>query len=236
MWVDGKAATTSFPEEVRAFRQQNQVFEDVIAYVAYAFSTTAADPVLIGRSVSSDSQYFRLPRHPRTAGENPFARRWKAGRSAGDGNELPILAAGVCRGSQDPRKVFLLDGSPNHPRRHNASPLQRFWQVLLASRQSRQIPPPLRGGATVIGRLKPAVSLRTAAADLDTIAHHLQLSNPDGTIPKKIRISASAPARHINWGLQEITLRSPLGCPSIASYRLQQRRQSFAGACQHPRA
>ena len=184
-----KSRNYFFPEEVRAFRQQNQVFEDVIAYVGvrvlyndggsstywpFGGVVTANTfdylgiHALLGRTLSPDDG---KPGAPPVMVMN--YRFWQQ-EFAGDPKILG--------------KVFLLDGSPITlvgimPPRFNAFG-KCFWLPASPDKSRHS----LRGGATVIGRLKPAVSLGTAAADLDTIAHHLQLSNPDGTIPKKFAL------------------------------------------------
>jgi putative ABC transport system permease protein len=45
------------------------------------------------------------------------------------------------------------------------------------------------GEGSLMGRLKPGVSVQTAGADLDAIAHRLQKSNPNGIFPEKFAIA-----------------------------------------------
>jgi putative ABC transport system permease protein len=48
--------------------------------------------------------------------------------------------------------------------------------------------PSLDGGAALMGRLKPGVTLKAAGADLDAIAHRLQKEDPKGIFPEKFAI------------------------------------------------
>jgi putative ABC transport system permease protein len=59
-----------------------------------------------------------------------------------------------------------------------------YWLPVSAERGGKS----LEGGGTVMGRLKPGVSVTAAAADLDAIAHQVRMANPDGTIPGRFAI------------------------------------------------
>lgn len=83
---------------------------------------------------------------------------------------------------------FILDGVPRTlvgimPRHFNA-----FNATFYVPARPGRSGPSLDGGASLMGRLKPGVTLKTAGADLDDIAHRLQKENPEGIFPEKFAI------------------------------------------------
>ena len=158
-------------EEIRAFREQNHVFEETIAYIGIRVlyddgvssrywprgtlvSVNAFDylgvPALVGRGISEDDGKPDAP---------PVLvmsyKMWQAEF----GGDPKIIG-----------KTFVLDGTPTTvigimPPRFNAFGA-KFW--LPASLQQ------LGGGSHMMGRLKTGASVQAAAADLDAIAHHYQ--------------------------------------------------------------
>lgn len=178
-----------FPEEVRAFREQNHVFEDIVAHggtrVVYdtgkskrhlpfgavvttnTFDYLGVSP-LLGRAISEEDG---RPGAPPVFVMN--YRLWQR-EFAGDPKILGT--------------TFILDGKPTTlvgimPSRFNAFGAS-FWLPVSFDQKGRS----LQGGASLIGRLKPGVSVRAAGADLDAIAHHLQNGNPKVIFPEKFAI------------------------------------------------
>jgi putative ABC transport system permease protein len=178
-----------FPDEVRAFREQNHVLEDVIAYVGAR--------VLYDNGKSSSYWPFGAVVTANTFDYLGVPALLGRTLSPEDGNPgaPPVMVMNYRFWQQqfggDPKilgKIFVLDGNPTAlvgimPPRFNAFE-KSFWLPATPDKSR----PSLLGGATVMGRLRPGVSLRTAAADLDTIAHHLQMSNPDGSAPKEFAV------------------------------------------------
>jgi putative ABC transport system permease protein len=180
-----------FPEEVSAFREQNHVFEDVIVHggvrVLYddgksirylpmgrVVTTNTFDylgvPPLLGRTLSQEDG---RPGAPPVFVMN--YRLWQ-GEFGGDPKILG--------------KIFVLDGAPTTlvgimPLQFNAFGASLWLPVRLD--QDRRA---LQGGGRLMGRLKRGVSVQTAAADLDAIAHNLQKANPGGIFPAKFAILA----------------------------------------------
>jgi putative ABC transport system permease protein len=91
----------------------------------------------------------------------------------------------------DPKIIgtnFILDGVPRTlvgvmPRHFNA-----FTAAFYVPARPGRNGPSLDGGASLMGRLKPGVSLEAAGADLDAIAHRLQKENPSGIFPERFAI------------------------------------------------
>jgi putative ABC transport system permease protein len=178
------------PAEVRAFREQNHVFEDIILYAGFRptyndgkstryfpfgtmVSTNAFDylgvPPLLGRTISEEDGRLGAP--------PVFVMNYQLWQRE-FGGDPKILET-----------IFILDGKPTTlvgimpaqfnfmPRRSNAFG-ENFWLPvtpdLLASRFFQ-----------VMGRLKHGVSVQTAGTDLDAIAHHMHKPNADGFFPEQ---------------------------------------------------
>jgi putative ABC transport system permease protein len=180
-----------FPEEVRAFREENHVFEDMIVHggvralydngksISYlpmgrVVTTNTFDylgvPPLLGRTLSQEDG---RPGAPHVFVMN--YRLWQ-GEFGGDPKILGT--------------IFILDGTPTTlvgimPLQFNAFGAS-FWLPVRLDQERRS----LQGGGRLMGRLKPGVSVQTAAADLDAIAHNLQKANPGGIFPQKFAIVA----------------------------------------------
>ena len=171
-------------EEFRAFREQNHVFEDMIAHEdvsrlfyddgkfirllpsgAIVTTNTFAYlgvPPLLGRTFSEEDG---RPGSPPVFVMN--YRLWQREF----GNDRKILG-----------KSFILRGRPTTlvgimPPRFNAFNASLWMPESLD-----------RGGGSLMGRLMPGISVRAAGAELDAIAHRLQKSNPDGIFPEKFTI------------------------------------------------
>jgi putative ABC transport system permease protein len=166
------------PDEIRAFREQNHVFEETIAYqgirleydngrtthywpfgemvTVNTFNFLGVAP-LIGRTI--------LPEDGEPGAPNVFVINYHFWQSQ-LGGDPKIL-----------NTKFILNGTPTilvgiMPPRFNAFHAS-FWMPL----------PRSNVGAQVMGRLRPDVSVPTAAADLDAIAHRFQHTNPSITVP-----------------------------------------------------
>jgi putative ABC transport system permease protein len=171
--------------EIRAFREQNHVFEDMIAYgtvgrllyddgksthalpsgadvTANTFNYLGVPP-LLGRTITEEDG---RPGAPPVFVMN--YRLWQR-EFAGDPKILG--------------KSFVLRGTPRAlvgimPARFNAFNAS-LWMPM------REDEP----AGNVIGRLKPGVSLEAAGAELDAIAHRLQKTGPHGRFPENFRVA-----------------------------------------------
>jgi putative ABC transport system permease protein len=166
------------PDEIRTFREQNQVFEETIVYNGIRLQyddgkTTRYWP--FGELVTSNTFSFLgvapllgrtiLPEDGRPGAPPVFVMNYRFWQSefAGDPKIL--------------NTTFILNGAPTTlvgimPRRFNAFD-RNFWMPLSDGQR----------GSQLMGRLKPGVSVQNAAADLDAIAHHFQQTNSGGAFP-----------------------------------------------------
>ena len=174
-----KVRSYFFPEEIRALREQNDVFEDVICYgrmrptyddgKAIRFfswgavvTTNTFDflgvPPLLGRAISQEDG---------SPGAPPvFVMNYRLWQREFGG---------------DPRvlgRTFILNGKPTilvgiMPLQFNAFNAS-FWLPATPNYARLQM----------TGRLKPGVSVAAAAANLDSIAHRLHKPNPHGIFPE----------------------------------------------------
>lgn len=175
----GKVRKYFSPEEIRAIREQNHVFEEVIAYSR--MRPTYDD----GKSVRFFS--FGAVVTPNTfdyLGVPPLLGRTI---SRGDGRpDAPLVFVMNYRLWQrefggDPEilgRTFVLNGKPTTligimPPQFNALGAN-FW--LPAT--------PDYPGLELMGRLKPGINVQTAGAELDAIAHHTHKANPGGIFPE----------------------------------------------------
>ena len=172
------------PDEFRAFREQNHVFEDMIAHGVVgrlfyddgkstrvlpsgaAVSTNTFDylavPPLLGRTITEEDG--------RPAAPPVFVMNYRLWQREFAG---------------DPRilgKSFILHGTPMTlvgimPARFNPFGAS-LWMPMRADKAE----------GLLIGRLKPGVSVQAAVAELDAIAHRLQKANPRGTFPENFTI------------------------------------------------
>ncbi len=168
------------PEEVRAFREQNHVFEDVIVYHGlrpsydnghfirnFSFgmlvTTNAFDylgvPPLLGRTISQEDG---------SPNASPvFVMNYRLWRREFGGDPKILNTS------------FILNGKPTTlvgimPLQFNAFGTN-FWQAFSSDQVS----------GALMGRLKPGVSVQTARADLDAIAHRQHKANPGGIFPEE---------------------------------------------------
>ena len=167
------------PEEVHAFREQNHVFEDIIVYHGFRpaydnghfirnfsfgmlITTNTFDylgvPPLLGRTISQEDG---SPNAPPVFVMN--YRLWQR-EFAGDPKIL--------------NTTFILNGKATTlvgimPLQFNAFGTN-FWEPLSPDQVS----------GSLMGRLRPGVSVQTAAAELDAIAHRMHKANPGGIFPE----------------------------------------------------
>jgi putative ABC transport system permease protein len=178
-----------FPAEFRGFREQNHVFEEMIAYEGVRLQFNDGKSIRYwptGATVSGNTfEYLGVaPYFGRALSEEdakpdaPFVfvmnyRFWQSEF----GGDPKILGAN-----------FILEGQPRTlvgimPRQFNA-----FNAAFYVPARPGPDGPSLDGGAALMGRLKPGVTLKAAGADLDAIAHRLQKENPKGIFPEKFAI------------------------------------------------
>jgi putative ABC transport system permease protein len=167
-------------EEVRAFREQNHVFEDLIAHGGmrptyddgksirfFSFGAVVTPntfdylgvPSLLGRTISEEDG--------RPGAPPVFVMNYRLWQRE-FGGDPKILGTS-----------FVLNGKPTTlvgimPLQFNAFGAN-FW--LPAT--------PNYGRLQLMGRLKPRVSIQTVAADLDAIAHRMHKPNPAGVFPEE---------------------------------------------------
>jgi putative ABC transport system permease protein len=177
------------PSEFRVLREQNHVFEDMIAYEGV-------------RLRFDDGKSIRYWPTGATVSGNTFRCLGVAaylGRTISDQDaqpEAPFVFLMNYRFWQsefggDPKILgtnFILEGKPRTlvgimPRHFNA-----FNAAFYVPARPGPDGPSLEGGAALMGRLKPGVTLKAAGADLDTIAHGLQKQEPRGIFPEKFAI------------------------------------------------
>jgi putative ABC transport system permease protein len=177
------------PAEFRGFREQNHVFEDMIAYEGVRLRLDDGKSIRYwptGATVSGNTFEFfgvapylgRALSEEDTKADAPYVfvmnyRFWQSEF----GGDPKILGTN-----------FILDGMPRTlvgimPLHFNA-----FTAAFYVPTRPGPGGPNLDGGASLMGRLKPGVSLKTAGSELDAIAHRLQKENPKGIFPEQFGI------------------------------------------------
>ena len=178
-----------FAPEVRAFREQNHVFEEMIAYQGR-------------RDYYNDGEFGRYLPRGEVVTANTFdywgvKPQFGRGITPEDGKPgaPPVFVMSYrlwqSEFGGDPNllgKVFTLGDRPTTligiMPRHLEPLAASYW--LPATVDASQ--PSLNGGAALMGRLKPGVSLQAASADLDEIARRLQKIVPAAFFPEKFAI------------------------------------------------
>lgn len=177
------------PAEFRGFREQNHVFEDMVAYAGVRLRLDDGQSIRYwptGATVSGNTFEFlgvapylgRALSEEDTKPDAPYVfvmnyRFWQSEF----GGDPKILGTN-----------FILDGMPRTlvgimPRHFNA-----FTAAFYVPARPGPSGPSLNGGSSLMGRLKPGVTLKAAGADLDDIAHRLKKENPKGIFPEKFAI------------------------------------------------
>lgn len=172
------------PAEVRAFREQNHELQDIVAHVGMRptyndgkstrfFSLGAivtantfdylGVPALLGRTI--------LPEDGSPGAPPVFVMNYRLWQRE-FGGDAKILDT-----------IFILNGKPTTlvgimPPQFNAFDAN-FWLPVTPSQMASD-----KFEFQLMGRLKPGVSILTAGADLDAIAHRLHKPNPSGIFPE----------------------------------------------------
>ena len=173
-----KARDFFLPDETRAFREQNRVFEETIAYNGIRLQYDNGKSVRYwprGEMVTTNAFEF--------LGVAPLFGRTLS-RQDGRQDAPPVFVMNYrfwqSEFGGDPKilnTIFILNGKPTTlvgimPQRFNAF-RANFWLPMSDGRSD----------GSVMGRLKPGVSVQAAGADLDAIAHRYQKTNPGGPFP-----------------------------------------------------
>jgi putative ABC transport system permease protein len=172
------------PEEVLAFREQNHELEDIIAYCGmrptysdgkstrfFSFGAIVTSntfdylgvPALLGRTILQEDGNPGAP--------PVFVMNYRLWQRE-FGGDPKILGTS-----------FVLNGTPTTlvgimPLQFNAFDAN-FWLPVTTDQMASG-----RFEFQLMGRLKPRVSVETAGADLDAIAHRLHKPNPSGIFPE----------------------------------------------------
>jgi putative ABC transport system permease protein len=174
------------PAEFRAFREQNHVFEDMIAHgvVGRLFyddgestrvlpsganvSTNTFDylgvPPVLGRTISEEDG--------RPGAPPVFVMNYRLWQREFGGDPKILGKSFILRGT--PRTLVGI--MPAHFNAFGAS----LWMPMRVEEAEGHI----------VGRLKPGVSVHAAGAELDAIAHRLQKASPRGTFPENFTVEA----------------------------------------------
>jgi putative ABC transport system permease protein len=178
-----------YPREFRGFREQNHVFEDMIAYEDIRLQYDDGKAIRywpMGATVSGNTFAF--------LGVAPYTGRSITVEDAKPGAPLVFVMNYRFWQSEfggDPKilgRSFIFYGKPTMlvgimPPGFNAFEAS-YWLPDHGDGEG----PSLHGGGQLMGRLKPGVTVKTAGADLDAIAHRLQKENPKGIFPEKFAI------------------------------------------------
>jgi putative ABC transport system permease protein len=172
------------PDEFRAFREQNHVFEDMIAHgvVGRLFYDDGKSTRVLprGETVTTNTfDYFGVP---------PLLGRTLSEEDGRPG-ATPVFVMSYRLWQRDfggdPEllgKSLILRGTPRTlvgimPARFNAFGAS-LWIPMRAD----------EAGGNLIGRLRLGVSVQAAGAELDATAHRLQKANPRGGFPEKFTV------------------------------------------------
>jgi putative ABC transport system permease protein len=167
------------PVEVRAFREQNHVFEEIIAYIRFRPKYDDGKSVRFfsfGAQVTANTFNY--------LGVSPLLGRTISPEDGKPGAP-PVFVMNYRLWQRefggDPRilgRIFTFNGEPTTlvgimPQQFNAFGAN-FWLPVT----------PDKARGALVGRLKPGVSVQTAGADLDAIAHLTHKPNPGGVFPE----------------------------------------------------
>jgi putative ABC transport system permease protein len=213
-------------QEFLAFRDQNHVFEDLIASSqnrSVLYDDGRSTRLIRGAYVTANTFDY--------LGVQPLLGR---SFTAADGRAgaLPVFAMNyrLWQGEfgADPTilgRIFLLDGEPVTlvgimPLRFNAFAADIWMAADLNSG--------VGGALSPMGRLKPGISVERAAADLDAIAHRFAHEHPGGNNPEQFAIVAQtfldsllgAFKRTLYGLLAAVVLLLLIACSNVANLML----------------
>jgi hypothetical protein len=171
------------PEEFRAFREQNHVFDDMIAHR------------VLGRLFYDDGKFTRVLPRGEVVSTNTFDYFGVPpllGRTIleedGRPGAPPVFVMNYRLWQREFRgdphilgKTFILRDTP----RTLVGIMPAFFNAFGAS---LWMPMRADDAGNLIGRLKPGVSVEAAGAELDAIAHSLQKTSPRGTFPENFSV------------------------------------------------
>lgn len=177
------------PNEVRAIRENNHVFEDLIAYANRRdFYKTGKSGFFLPFGAAVTANMFDF------LGVTPlFGRGFSPEDSKPDSPPVFVISYQLWHNEfgADPQilgKKFVLGDRVTTlvgvmPPNFDAF-AANYWMPAKADKTQ----PSIESGAHVMGRLKPGVGLPAAAENLDQIAHELQRTGPKGEFPEKFAV------------------------------------------------
>jgi putative ABC transport system permease protein len=178
-----------FPSEILAFRKQNHVFEEMIAYEARRdyYNDGKSGHYLPRGAVVTTNTFDYL-------GAAPLLGRGIA-LEDGKASAPPVFVMSYrlwqTEFGGDPNilgKVFILGDRPTTlvgiMPLHFEALRANYWMPARTDKSQ----PSLEGGAQLMGRLKPGMTLQAAAEDLNEIAHRLQKIGPADEFPEQFAI------------------------------------------------
>jgi putative ABC transport system permease protein len=178
-----------FSNEVRAIRENNHVFEEMIAYENrrdYYRDGTSGHYLPFGASVTANTFDF--------LGVTPlFGRGFSPEDSKPDSPPVFVISYQFWRNefggdSQMLGKKFILDDRVTTLVGVMRPGFEAFGANYWMPAKTDKTQPSLEGGARLMGRLKPGVGLRAASENLNQIAHELQRTGPKGEFPEKFAV------------------------------------------------
>ncbi len=213
------------PEETRAFREQNHVFEETIAFNGIRLQYDNGKSVRywpLGELVTANT--FDFLGVPALLGRTLSAADGRPGAP-------PVFVINYhfwqSEFGGDPKILntsFTLNGKPTTlvgimPQRFNAF-RANFWLPMSDGQDD----------ASIMGRLRPGVSVQTAGADLDAIAHRLQKVNSGGPFPLPDKFAIVTQTllesliggfkRTLYWLLAAVLLLLLIACSNVANLLL----------------
>ena len=174
------------PEEFRAFREQNHVFEDMIAYgvVGRLFYDDGKSTRVLPRGASVSTNTFDFLGVPPLLGRTISEEDGRPGAPPVFVMNYRLWQREFGGDSKILGKSFILRGTSRTlvgimPARFNAFGAS-LWMPMRTD----------EAGGNVIGRLKADASVQGAGAEFDATAHRLQKANPRETFPENFTVEA----------------------------------------------
>ncbi len=183
-WSDGGRGPLAYPNVVD-WREQNQVFEHIVAYTTGSANLQDADAPLRVRSVNAEANLFDM-----LGAETLVGRTFLPGEDQAGQPPVVVLSETLWerRFGANPAilgQTLLLNGQshsivgimPAHFRFPVGSPRADLWLPLrLSPNQTNNRASHFLG---VVGRLKPGVEIATAQSQMSDIAHRLAEQYPE---------------------------------------------------------